>query len=197
MEFVLFFLGIPLGIFASLIAWWLITHMLKPKILIGGFISKVRSDDSTSYKYRYALKNNGKRNVLNISSYCRLNIKGINPNITMNKSVFTLKGKSVDFKPFMEVQATSMFAINLNNIPKRLYELAHVTEFSGLEEILQLGEDAFLSISIIATDEFTGATKLFRSKDFRLNDIKGGYYNPDSLKFKEIEEYEKGEKLEG
>ena len=35
-------IGMPLGVIASLIAWWILTHGLVPKIKYGPFISKVK-----------------------------------------------------------------------------------------------------------------------------------------------------------
>lgn len=61
-------------------------------------------------------------------------------------------------------------------------------ELLTLEDILSITPKAFIRIYISAMDSFTGSRKIFRTKDYYMDDIKYGSYERYSLNI--IEEKE-------
>ena len=76
MEILGIVIGMPLGIIASLVAWWILTHGLVPKIKYGPFLSKVKLDGQDNYKYRIGIRNVGNRDMIDVEIIFELIIKG-------------------------------------------------------------------------------------------------------------------------
>ena len=68
-------LGIPLGILASLLAWYILFHVIKPSIGFYAKISKHDGEEENSYRVKFI--NNGKRTIIDLEVFVRTRTKGI------------------------------------------------------------------------------------------------------------------------
>jgi hypothetical protein len=78
-----FFLGIVVGIFTNLISWWILFHLLVPKIRFSSQISKASKEkesfDQTKYRYRMKFENAGRRLLIDVEITAHIHIYGIGP----------------------------------------------------------------------------------------------------------------------
>ncbi|NKI33354.1 hypothetical protein [Croceivirga thetidis] len=163
MEIIGLLIGIPLGILTSLLAWWILTHKIVPKVSFGKFISKVAIPNSEKYKYRIGIKNSGKRDMLDVDIILELVVKGFDKAVPSNTSYIKLNLNKPKL-PKLKKNGRWALSINLNKLPDSLNGYS-------LEQLLSL-KSARLRVLVFGYDGYSGARKVFESKDFKLKDIK-------------------------
>jgi len=93
MEMILsLIIGIPLGILASLIAWWILFHCIVPRLSFCSDISKTQTEDNNSgYRYRIKMKNKGARDIIDVEFFARFRVQGLRKQTPKNWSNIDLK----------------------------------------------------------------------------------------------------------
>lgn len=167
-------LGIPLGILASLLAWYILFHVIKPSIGFYGSISKHDGDEQNSYRVKFI--NNGKRTIIDLEVFVRTRTKGIG-RFKNNWNIVDLN-TSVSRLPILEKGGDRIIRIYPENTkiflePRWGQDITDKYKNGSLllEDILALGEKSQLRIYVFGFDEFSGSRRLFRSKWYHLDDI--------------------------
>jgi len=168
-ELKLTLIGFILGILASLIAWFIVTHYITPNIVFASIISKIKNGDNNKYKYRIGIKNKGKRNIIDVNIIFQLLITGIDNAIPTNAEHVELKLKT-QWIPCFKKQNKWALDIDISSAPKVLADKIDGDELS-LEKLLSI-KKSYARIILMGYDNFSGSRKLFESKKYRCEDIK-------------------------
>lgn len=185
-------ISFSLGVVASFIAWFILSRILKPKLIISNKISKLPTirDDARDVPYQYRIKvaNKSRYNVYDVTTQGRIVISGLvngYPDMPRRFKVYignvaylppTNKKNNEDGCQFIiALQKKEDF---LNSTLGKLYsEKFNLDKKKDkkllLEDILSLGKEAYLDVSVICTHEFSGARRAFNQK-YRLEDIVEG-----------------------
>ena len=186
------FIGIPIGILSSLLAWWILFHRIVPVIRFSPSISKTETDDNESgYRYRFKLENAGSRTILDVELFAKLRIRGLHPSYPNNWEVIYIpleRDRIPKIRPVKKSCIRVIFRLYIDKIdefnkpiyPEHLRQKCKENSIL-LEDIMLLGIDRTLQILAFGYDEFSGARKVFESKLYNLNDIKFGLFDPKGL----------------
>jgi len=155
-----------LGIIASLMAWWILTHSLVPKILFAPFISKVKVKGKEDYKFRIGIRNIGNRDIIDVEIIIELIIKGFDKDVPSNTSYIQLKLNKPRL-PKIKKKNQWALTINTTNLPNSLLP---VYKNKNFEDLLRI-ENAEAKIVVFGYDRFSGTRKVFESKHYTINDI--------------------------
>ncbi|MDB5226899.1 MAG: hypothetical protein JWN78_1092 [Bacteroidota bacterium] len=187
-----YLISVPLGAFSSLIAWYILNHLIKPKIKFSDWISKLYENNVPFYRFKF--ENNGKRNIVEVEITAKLRIKGLrftnnweviylpldNNNIPI---IYSIKSKN---KILREVPRLELSIIEpryykfLSEVIVKRINSGNIT----LEELFSLGTHAELILIISGFDEISGARKTFCSEPYTLNRIKEGIFENNGLEIK-------------
>lgn len=185
-------IGIPIGILCSLAAWWILFYIIVPKISFSLSISKTSTKETKSnFKYRIAFQNSGRRGIVDAEIYAKLRIDGLNPDFPKNSDFYSIplgydkipkivpqKGGS---KHIIRLDVTKIDELVLHTFPYKS-TLSNFEENPNLlEDLLSLGRNANLRISVFGFDAVSGTRKVFESKLYQLNDVLHGRFSLTSL----------------
>jgi len=184
MEFIIsVFVGIPLGAISSILGWWVLFHVLVPDLRFSTIISKIpHNDTGAGHRYRIRIKNTGKRAAIDLEIVARLQIQGVHdktPNIWKQVNL-EIAGKKI---PFIGKEATRVIRLlpektdEFQNefYPKEIKQKASERSLT-LEDVMSIGNDAFLQIYVFAFDEFSGSRKMFVSPKYTKSTIFRGKF---------------------
>ena len=74
-------LGVVLGIASSFVAWFVTARLLRPKLVISPYVSRVDSPDADRrYVYRIKVKNLRRREAIDLELGADFLTKGVHPN---------------------------------------------------------------------------------------------------------------------
>lgn len=192
------FIGVPIGIVCSLLAWWLLFHGIVPKLRFSNRISKIESKENAGrFRYRVKFENHGRRRIVNLEISVCLNIRGLSDNSPETWDVVNFKLKSPTNHPFIDPvnkKGIRRFVIlDINNTPdfsQKIYPQSirnkHQVNQLSLEDLFQLGNETSVRVSILGEDAYSGSRKLFQSKKYKIDDIKNSPFKLYSLKIQEI-----------
>jgi hypothetical protein len=174
--------------------WYILYYQLAPKIEFSEAITK-RKSQAKGCGYEYAVKLYNVRHRTAIDA--RLQAFVTTPNLTFNGSddVYYL---SIGTNRILEIISKSKPGRNANlvifNLDKerftKVFERHYFPEQIricaadkklSLEDILDIKENSRLCVRVKLTDSVSGATRVYRSKDYTQNDIVLGYFRKGSL----------------
>lgn len=178
--------GIPLGILASLAAWYILFHCVVPEIRFSPYISKINSDDGSNFKYRIKLENTGRRSIIDMELIAILRIKGISKIRPNNWILFYIQldePRILKLKPLREETPRKVINLYTENLgPCSISEYMNCVAYDKtLECLMSLGADSTLQLIAFGFDSFSGSRKLFESKKYTKEDIKFGKFKSDSF----------------
>ena len=160
-------IGFVLGIIASMLAWWILTHGFVPKIKFASILSKVETINKGNYKYRIGIKNVGIRDIIDVSIYFELLIKGFDLEIPTNTDHIPI-GLRKNSIPRITSGNRWAIDIDLEKIPD--YFKSRIKNHDTLEQIMNF-DDCKARIIVMGYDKFSGSRKVFVSKEYTLEDI--------------------------
>lgn len=189
--------GVITGIIASVIVWWILFHMMAPKIGFADKIKKAKTKNtSTGYYYQFKFGNLKKRSsVFDSSVRASLFLPEFPSNGVTNiysipidsKYIFELTPKKegepgwsrrvsldINDKEFTKLFNKNYFSIKLRDLAEGQILL--------LEDLLSITKGAFIKIHISAVDSFSGSRKVVRSKDYKIEDVEYGQYERYSFR---------------
>jgi hypothetical protein len=194
-DFILVLAGGIVGFITSFLVWWFTTRKIVPKIRFSDKISKMPDDNNPSgYTYKVRFKNIGTRDIIDISIYGLLRIKGlckydkellqvIKLPIGVNNHILISPCEKKDNKGIRQCQikihdcdrfARPLYGDEIN----KLVAEGKLT----LEKVLSLGTYSELKFVLIGTDRYSGARKYIESdKLYNIDDIVDGYHASGSL----------------
>ncbi len=204
-EVISFLLGALVGLGTNLFSWWIISHVLVPKIEFAQVLSKrVRKEgniDQAIYRYWIKFRNNGKRDIIDLELTAILRIDGFRVPGTLQNIRIPLESSGESTARIMAL--FSARPGRRSSLIRRLYpelapEFLTVGGFSEelrekardkrlqLEDVLALGSgnNTHLQISALGYDRFSGARVLFQSIHFKSSDIQYGPYQKGTLRVK-------------
>lgn len=180
---------IPIGVACSLGAWWIVFHGIIPKLEFSEHISKTLDERSDGFPtYRIKIRNCGRRDILDVQLFARIYVTGLNLHSPSTRRIVLIP-LGIAHWPILEVKGgaklTALLSEKAVALTESWYpESVRAMAASGtmkLEDILSLGESAQLQIAAFAYDAFSGTRKVFVSKYYCRDDIRGGRFEPDSL----------------
>jgi hypothetical protein len=178
-------LGAGFGICASFIAWYIAQRVIVPKVEFLPEISKNKSDYfSNGYSYRFKFYNRGKRDIIDMSVFAEVCIKqapGAQTNKTIEIARPPLDANSI---PLLAKGGNRIVALILNNVErfnKPVYGSSinekHKTGELTLEDLLSVGAYSYIRVYAFGYDRWSGARKVFVSKNYTIDDIKTGRWD--------------------
>jgi len=171
-------LNLFLGISASIAAWFILYHLIVPKIVFSKIISKsVKSSAPCGYSYRIKLWNIGRRDVVDLDIYIKLKIKGLTCQKKLWHTVeLTKRFDKITYLAAGENRIIPFFPNNTVRFKEKIFpkhiQLRSKLEILTLEDILKLGSRSFVRVYILGNDTFSGSRKIFLSKKYYINNIK-------------------------
>lgn len=186
-------IGIPIGIICSLIAWWILFHGIKPRIRFSEFISKIPHKDGKGFIYRVKYENHGRGRVVDLTYSAFLSIRALSPNRKKTWEIVQLalqnEGQIPALDPVRKQGLRRFILLDLLQTSKMqdaaFPEPIREKYADGtllLEEVLALGEEAFVQFFVFGYHDWSGSRKLYASKCYRLEDIREGYFEAESLR---------------
>lgn len=170
-------IAILIGVITSLAAWFVLFHLITPKVVFSSKISKTKVESyANGYSYRIKLWNIGKRDIIDLDVFIRLKIKGLTSkenlwhtidfNKRFDKIIYFGKEENriIPFYP----NKTGRFSENI--FPKTIRDKVE-NGILTLEDVLGLGSKSFVRVYIFGFDKFSGSRKIFLSRKYFLNDI--------------------------
>lgn len=173
--------GVPFGIAASFLAWFIVFRGFVPKFTFSAQVAKLPSvNPLEGDRYRIKFKNIGRRNAIDVDVYARLRIRNIRklPDLSNVWTIVTLSTDTTHV-PRVPKAANRVVVLSLDDT-RDLSSPNFLDALDGrvptLETLLSLGEAAELVVWVLAFDEFSGARKAFISSAYDLDDIVQGKF---------------------
>ena len=186
-------IGLFIGIATNLTAWWILFHYIVPEIRFSPLLSKIPTNENNSgYKYRFKLQNVGKRSIIDVEIFARVNIKGLgdfprNIRIVDIPISNKLRTHRIPIIPPISENFTGKILQIFPNEVDEFKELSRYPEHIRikaneekllLEDVMSMGTETTLQIMAFGYDEFSGTKRFFISKEYTDRDvIEGKYYH--------------------
>lgn len=190
-----YILGIILGVGSSLVAWWVLFHCITPNIRFADGVSKTESSESPcGFVYRVKFENAGRRTIVDLEISACLSIVGLRADRPRNREETYLpvsfQGKIPVFGPAKKTGHRALIRVwpqKREEFGRSVYpeQIRHKSEQDTImfDDLLGLGTDAWLELTVTGYDEFSGARKVFVSRGFRKKDIIPYPFVRESLEF--------------
>jgi hypothetical protein len=197
------FVGLFIGLFTSFFTWWVLFHMIVPRVEFAQELSRLPTqDDGCGFKYRFKFSNQGRRGLVDVQVTARLSILALQ--FPHSWSVFRLplardgdlhyelplvsshNDRVLRFFPSAsaEIRESAL-------LPESIRDKARDGSLS-LEDLLSLGDAASVTAYMLGNDEFSGARRLFKSQHYRLMDIRDGSFVGMEVKAQQADPDESG-----
>lgn len=198
-----------LGIICSFIVWGVLNFLIVPKVKFSENIGKIESKRFKSgIEYRFKIENSGRRSIIDIKLQANIKIRGLRDDFPNNWTIKSIplsrqeivelisvkkqrkinkKAKKKYGKNFVRQPLgkrviyfnISKIDLSFSNFPKKISDN---TESIILEDLFNLDSKAELVISGYGYDDFSGTKKSIKSKTYKIEDIKEGKFERDTLK---------------
>jgi hypothetical protein len=200
-------IGFLFGLAANILTWWIFTHLLVPNIRFSPSISKrvrdATKNDASKFGYRIKMENSGLRSVIDIELTARLRINWPPDYLPNAWNIINVPLEKASVYPYRivrlipaskgkHIRHTLRLLINeiadfrdIPSYPAAIKRRAKKRVLS-LEDILTLGPNPSLQITAFGYDEFSGARKLFLSKEYTIDDIKEGLFEQNGLEIEKV-----------
>lgn len=188
--------GVFSGVISSWIAWWVLHHAMAPKLAFSNQIKKQASPNTTTGFYYQVKIVNKKRwsDAVNVRVDAFVYFPDLPGSTTTNLYRIPIDGSHIWELPVKEKNAErhgrrlSLRISDKSMAPHfdrhfftpELQSKAHRQKLL-LENVLEETPNAYIRVFAQAMDRFTGAQRVFRSKDYLLSDIRRGHFDPKSL----------------
>lgn len=174
-------LGFGLGLLASYIVWWIIAHLIVPRVEFSNKIAKRQFGQDVT-QYQIAFKNAGRRSMVDLEIVVRIGVyKFMGATGWAYHEVGTNARRVPDLKPGqLSRRVVRIFdtrhPISFVDAPSRKIK-DELERHRTLEGILGIEEDAAVRVHVFGYDSFSGTRKLFQSKEYRSGDISLGRFD--------------------
>ena len=200
------FAGFALGMCGSLLTWFWITRRYRPRFMVSTIARSFDPASPSDISYRIKVLNlSRKRGLTDLSIHCRVFIQGLpdEPEREETHSSFHIPvGDGKGVFPYIENGKGRIFGIHPENLdrgggslPDQVLQQMHSRQRS-LEQLLRYtGENAYVRIVVVATDDFSG---LRASKQLKVTVqrsgaaskiIPGGFPSPSTVEIEPNEKY--------
>ena len=178
-------IGVATGLSTSFLSWWVLFHVIVPRIQFSKSISKRKSKDHAGHDYRVKILNSGRRSIVGVECIARLIIDWEGKKnwkafyIPMNPAgerKTELPKIIKNGNRVLILYVSLIQGIRKSGIVPDHIKLAAEEGSLELEAILSLGANAKLKIYVSGYDEFSGARKVFESRFYSYMDIVYGKF---------------------
>lgn len=188
--------GVLTGVLSSIIAWLVIYNLMVPNIKFADKIKKEKTkNDKTGYYYQFKFGNFKKRtSAVDIALRATLYLPEFPSDGVTNMYSIPTSGKNIfELTPKKAENTGWNRRISLNINDDEFIKNFNKTYFSDeikslcsekmlrLEDILSITPPAFIRIHASGMDSFSGSRKVFKSREYRLEDIVYGKFERTSL----------------
>lgn len=155
--------GVPLGIASSIIAWWILAHMIRPRLSWWDprFVPSIGSPPGTPFQLSIRLRNDSKRDAIDISIHAELRVSHPQTPDGVTRTLIRFPLNS-DWMP--RIQNEARIRVEQQKIPdwewNRLRSRVG-TDCTDLEHVLQKCEGSTIRFYALAHDQFSGARRIF------------------------------------
>ena len=159
--------GFVLGIIGSVLTWFLIARMYRPKFEVSLIARSFDPAAPTKIDYRFKVLNKrSRRAITDLSIQCRVFLQGLNkdPNRDTNFSSFHIPVGDGMIFPYLEKGKGRVYRLRVEELdggrqerlPMEVLDEVHSGQRS-LEQLLRFrGENAYVRIVVTGADEFSG-----------------------------------------
>jgi hypothetical protein len=175
--------GVPFGVAASFIAWWIVFRVLVPRFEFAEHVNEVPGlVEGEPSRYRIKFANVGRRDAIDVEVFSRLRIRNLSlrPEYLNTWTIVSLQSDTTR-EPKVPRTGSRTVVLDLAgtvDLASPMFERALAGRAPRLENLLSLGKEAELVVWVLAYDEFSGARKGFISKHYHAQDIREGKYAP-------------------
>lgn len=195
-------LGLFIGLGTSFFSWWVLFHVLVPKVEFSDAISRTPRRNGSGHSYRLKLMNTGRRAVIGLEIFVRVTYKI--PNTTNTTGIYIpvrSDGESKLEIPRLNPKANRLIYLRPNLVStfrtSTIYSQAFRERAAKgkltIEDVLALGTAAKLKVYVSGYDEFSGARKVFVSKDYTVSDTISGWFKGLTVRAEQTEAAEVAE----
>ena len=186
-------ISVILGVFASLLAWSVLFHFLRPRLEFSAAISRIAADEEAGgFAYRIKLRNPSRRAVIDVTYTAKLRIRGLNAHAPQNWEITYLpvsfngripvigarRGKRIYH--LVRIKADKPEEFTRSVYPSEIREKAAAGALT-LEDVLRTGSEASVQILGFGSDAFSGARREFTSPEYTLESISPRRFKQQSL----------------
>lgn len=178
--------GAILGVLSSVAAWWILNHLLTPRIIFSPYISKKKNFfNKRGWIYMIKMKNTGSRSVIDVSYVAILRVSGLHMGNTTGVRI-PLSYQSTPFirrkvgNRILRLVPTAIPRDDLSFFPNIIRD-KHGAGILTIADFFENLESAKLVIHVFCYDHFSGARKLFMSKEYMYLDIREGKFERHGL----------------
>lgn len=175
--------GTATGIVSSLCAWWVLFHVLSPRLEICETIAKSRFDGDTYDRYLIKIRNRSRRDVVDVSVVIRLRVHGLIREQTIEAFDFAdrdvipiIRGRKatthrlrLEDIPLMSLQRYG------NYLPSPLWAALQVRDHHRPLEWIFWDQRTEIVVWVFATDTVSG-TRRHAHRPFRGESIRAGRF---------------------
>lgn len=192
--------GIITGVISSAFTWWLLHHVVSPKVVFSSTIKKQTSSVTSTGLYYQIKIGNARRisdavdlkvqAVIYLPNYPSKDVMNIYPIPSKTEHLFELppkpKGGEAWGQRISLIVTDPIFSdrFKTNLFPDNIARMAAERKLT-LEDLYSLSDTAYLRIYVSATSSISGSKKTMKSKDYTLSDIKPGKFIPQKLELVE------------
>lgn len=162
------FLNLMAGVATSLVAWLIVTWLLRPRVEFSEHISRVpKADDPTKFIYRVKVLNKRRYRKVLVDFSCSIRMKGVHLDRPNNFSVMKVPlgdGDTLRIKP-RDFRVVWIHPERIDELDRYLPAEIGASLRRGslrLDELLTVHlEEASLTVFVRCTDGFSGSQALF------------------------------------
>jgi hypothetical protein len=194
-EFILLqLISMGVGIAASLTAWLILFHVLRPRLEFSTAISRIVAEDEVGgFAYRVKLRNPGFHAVIDVTYAAKLRIRGLNPGAPRNWEVTYLpvsfEGRIPVIAPRRHGRGTHALVRIKTDKPEEFTRSVYPPDIRDkaaagsltLEDVLGVGTDAYVQIMGFGSNAFSGTRREFTSPKYTLDSIEARRFQEHSL----------------
>jgi hypothetical protein len=188
--------GFGAGIVASYVVWFLIARFHIPRIEVSRICRDFRSQEPVRYRYRIKVRNpNSRRSIGDLTLAARLVIQGLDESRPTAYTAFRLQLADAHPFPVLEPGEGRIYTFHLTELEAdgRAHLPAHIRFLLDaddllLEELMQLGTEAFLRFAVSGSHEVGG---LYRTviRRFTSDDVvSGSFQNQETVEIEPSED---------
>lgn len=181
--------GVPLGAFASFMAWFLVTRLLVPSLDWSDEISVTEHPSERGrLQYRIKVRNAGRRDVINLQIVASIKIRGPHregseSNVIVDVPLSRTRVLSVEagHPRLFHICAGAVPDVEVERLPWELREALREKGDAALPDILSHRPGTHLIVRILAQDRFSGASAVLESPLYGIDSLVTGRFKRGGL----------------
>jgi hypothetical protein len=176
--------GLCGGVALSAASWWVLTHMVVPRIHFSDAVSVLPDPDYGGVRYRVKLRNRGPRDVIDLAVEARIRFprrSRLRPHASRRSTAILRVPVSVDRLPQLKRRSNRVIHLYTHEldpelIPEELRSSLEERAEGSLEALLARFDGSYVQLQVLAFDAFSGARKYYESPKYYADFVRPGYF---------------------